>query len=112
MENDLHFNTLNLSNNPDAMRAGDKNGCQGAEHVMLAGAYPPTVQTCVLTNLQENTDLGMVSILILFMKMGLLSADIYRVCPCIDTRKTANRKAESERRVVKIEMGRVGLGTT
>ena len=60
------------------------------------------MQECVWTNLEENTDLGKVSILIYFMKIELPRAAMYRVCQCIETRKTAKRKAESGRRAVQM----------
>ena len=40
---------------------GKKNGCRGAEHV-LAGAYSPTVQKCVLDASTGNPGLGNVAI--------------------------------------------------
>ena len=47
-------------------------------------------------------DLGKVSILDHFLKIGLPSAAIYGVCQSIETRKTAKRKAESGRGAVKM----------
>ena len=47
-------------------------------------------------------DLGKELTLNHFMKMGVPSDAIYRVCQCIEKRKTAKRKAESGRRAVKM----------
>ena len=51
---------------------------------------------------RKNPDRGNVSIVTDFMKIGLPMAAIYRVCQCIETRKTAERKAESGRRTVQM----------
>ena len=48
-------------------------------------------------------DLGKESTSNHFMKMGMPSDAIYRVCQCIDKRRTAKRKAESGRRAVKMQ---------
>ena len=47
-------------------------------------------------------DVGKESALNHFMNMGMPSDTIYRVCQCIQKRKTAKRKAESGQRVVKM----------
>ena len=47
--------------------------------VMLLGAYSPTVQKYVWTNLLEDYRSGKVSVLDHFVKVGLPRAAIYRV---------------------------------
>ena len=47
-------------------------------------------------------DLGKESTLNHFMKIGVPSDTIYRVCQCLEKRKTAKRRAESRRRAVQM----------
>ena len=67
---------------------------EGAEYVMLVGAYPPTVQERVWTNLQEEykswKGVGFRS----FCEDGPRVA-IYRVCQCIETRKTTKKDMQN-----------------
>ena len=51
---------------------------------------------------RKSPDLVNVMIITYFMKIGLPRAAIYRVCQCIETRKTAERKAESGRGAVQM----------
>ena len=51
---------------------------------------------------RKNPDLGNLAIITYFTKIGLPRAAIYQVRQCIDTRKTAARKAESGRRAVQM----------
>ena len=69
---------------------------------MLVGAYSPTVQNVFGRIYRKSPDLGNVMIITYFMKIRLPRAAIYRVCQCIETRKTAERKAESGRGAVQM----------
>ena len=69
---------------------------------MLVGAHSPTVQKCVWTKYISAGKIQILAIITYFMKIELPRAAIYRVCQCIETRKTAERKAESGRRTVQM----------
>ena len=69
---------------------------------MLEGAYSPRVQNVFGRIYRKSPDLGNVMIITYFMKIRLPRATIYRVCQCIETRKTAERKAESGRGAVQM----------
>ena len=62
------------------------------------GAYLSTAQECVWTNLQEEHRSWEMVDLKSLCEDGIAQGRHYRVCQCIETRKTAKRKAESGRR--------------
>ena len=71
---------------------------QGAERVMIVGAYRPTVQKCVWTNVHYSENKRSWKDCRDRIKMGLPRVAIYRVCQYLHRDKeTTKRKAESER---------------